>query len=222
VQGVSCVEAQLRNTTNAQILLDKVEFLPQPPFVAEPLSRNLQPEAKGAKACVAVDGVLQFVYRLTYPSEAAAKAQEITDIGRLAVQWRTAMGESGQMRSQNVVRKLLGHKEVEVTVSGLPSSFQLGKAFKATCVVHNHTNRTMVLQLQLRRDLMVGIFVCNLAFQNLGEVAARSSKTCSIELLPLVSGMHELKGFIVEDLNSSKRYPQEKLNLRIFIPAVTE
>ena len=77
VQGVSCVEAQLRNTTNAQILLDKVDFLPQPPFVAEHLSKNLQPEAKGAKACVAVDSILQLVYRLTCPPDAAAKAQEI-------------------------------------------------------------------------------------------------------------------------------------------------
>jgi hypothetical protein len=32
-----------------------------------------------------------------------------------------------------------------------------------------------------------------------------------VELLPLVSGMHELKGIMVEDMTTTKKYMQEKL-----------
>ena len=43
------------------------------------------------------------------------------------------------------------------------------------------------------------------------EVPPRSSRSCTVELLPLVAGMHELKGIMVEDMHTKKKYIQDKL-----------
>ena len=249
VAGTSCVEAQLRNTTRAQMMLDDVTFLASPQFVAESVdmagaaggqqqqqqqqqlggasdggdgSSSSSSSSSSAAAATSAgaaapcwylkpDQVLQLIHRITVKPGCADAAQAATDLGRLEIKWKTALGEPGCILSQPVVRKLPTQKEVQLEIRGAPPELELGEPFLATCVVTNRTARPMSLQLQFRRDLMVGVFVSDLAFQNLGEVGANASKSCTVELLPLVAGMHELKGVMVEDLRTNKKYSQEKL-----------
>ena len=237
VQGISCVEAQLRNTTRAQMMLDAVTFLASPQFVAENVGGEFEAALSSASGVASADDaastvterggetgngavpcwylkpdqVLQLIHRITVKPGCADAAQAATDLGRLEIRWKTAMGEPGCILSQPVVRKLPTTKEVQLEVRGAPAELELGEPFLATCVVTNRTARPMSLQLQFRRDLMVGVFVSDLAFQNLGEVGANASKECTVELLPLVAGMHELKGVMVEDLRTNKKYTQERL-----------
>ncbi|KAF0721361.1 hypothetical protein AaE_010080 [Aphanomyces astaci] len=82
---------------------------------------------------------------------------------RLEVNWKSAMGESGRLQTQPVMRKvgtnyifLVGSvKEATVTVLlPTPVVAQVGQPFVASVLIQNNGTRAMNLQLQLRRDLI--------------------------------------------------------------------
>ena len=67
------------------------------------------------------------------------------------------------------------------------------------------------IQVQFHLESMQGIYVTGKSFQNAGLVQAHTKKTMTFQLLPLMAGLHEIKGVSIVDLVSSQEFPQSKI-----------
>ncbi|RHY03832.1 hypothetical protein DYB36_006605 [Aphanomyces astaci] len=98
-------------------------------------------------------------------------------------------------------------KEATVTVLlPTPVVAQVGQPFVASVLIQNNGTRAMNLQLQLRRDLMLGI----LCSSNVGIVQGKSSVHVSVELLPLIAGLQQIRGVLAVDMDSQVEFAMEK------------
>ncbi|CAN0547409.1 unnamed protein product [Ectocarpus sp. 12 AP-2014] len=61
----------------------------------------------------------------------------------------------------------------------------------------------MTLQLQFRTDGMVGVYVHDQSFRNLGELLPGTFVRFP-QLLALVAGLHELRGCTVADMHTAQ------------------
>ncbi|CAM9312855.1 unnamed protein product, partial [Phaeothamnion confervicola] len=132
-------------------------------------------------------------------------------LGQVEVTWCTTMGEAGCVLSNPVMFNAAPRRGIDVTVEGLPAALALGRAAPCVAAVANRTERAMHLQLQFRTDAMSGVYVDGQSFFNLGEVAPGQMRRVQLRLLPLVAGLHELRGGVAVDMRTAQEYPQEKL-----------
>jgi len=68
-----------------------------------------------------------------------------------------------------------------------------------------------LVQVQFHLESMQGVYVNGRSFQNVGLIPARSKKPFSIQLLPLMAGLHEVKGLTIVDMVTAQEYAQNKL-----------
>lgn len=86
-----------------------------------------------------------------------------------------------------------------------------GEVYTARCALANNTERDLWLQVQFHLEAMQGVYVTGKAFQNAGLVPARSTRPLAFQLLPLMAGLHEVKGVTIVDLVSAQEFHQDRL-----------
>ncbi|CAK4754638.1 unnamed protein product [Aphanomyces euteiches] len=173
IKEESYVEAKIHNITQTPLHIDTIEFVPSPPFQAHELAAEYVLESPGSlylprhssKSLVLPEDAIQRTFKVTAAAHVDLNAGAM-NLGRLEVAWMSAMGEAGRMQTQPVVRKVASAKEASVSII-LPDPCRavVGEPFVATFVIENHTTRPMHLQLQLRRELMVGVLCSSLSHQ---------------------------------------------------------
>ncbi|KAH9080821.1 hypothetical protein Ae201684P_007909 [Aphanomyces euteiches] len=174
IKEESYVEAKIHNITQTPLHIDTIEFVPSPPFQAHELAAD-------SKSLVLPEDAIQRTFKVTAAAHVDLNAGAM-NLGRLEVAWMSAMGEAGRMQTQPVVRKVASAKEASVSII-LPDPCRavVGEPFVATFVIENHTTRPMHLQLQLRRELMVGVLCSSLSHQvrrlSFGKVDALRLRT---------------------------------------------
>ncbi len=187
------------------------------------------------------EDVVQYLYRLTRDESQgggmllAAGAP----LGQLRVSWRTTLGEAGTLLSPRVLcsndtatttrpvelrleRPLVPLSSSSLSSSPLPQSNEdddphadgtlvQGQVYAAHCRLHNNTDKDLWLQVQFHLELMQGVYVTAKAFQNAGLVPARTTKPLTFQLLPLMAGLHDVKGVTIMDMTTSQEYEQHRL-----------
>ena len=88
----------------------------------------------------------QYMFRLK-GKVPAAQLRQVSTLGRMDVQWCTAMGEAGRLQSNTVQRKLPTARGVEVSIVSVPSEVPLETPFELTCCIANTSATEMKLQL---------------------------------------------------------------------------
>ena len=97
------LEAQLDNMADGPITLEKVFLDPKTPFVSKSLNWDLQsPDSTGMRApTLAPRDVTQVAFLIEQQHRNGAKTEMTKDgrivLGRLSIQWRTAMGDTGYL-----------------------------------------------------------------------------------------------------------------------------
>eukprot|EP00624_Nannochloropsis_granulata_P004144 evm.model.NODE_30790_length_18481_cov_18.195553.6 len=158
-----------------------------------------------------------------------------TPLGQLRVSWRTTLGEAGTLLSPRVhcssdvptafrpvelrlVRPLTasmgGGKEEQQLDEGEGDGARVlvqGQVYTAECVLHNNTEKDLWLQVQFHLDAMQGVYVTGKSFQNAGLVPARGTQRLTFQLLPLMAGLHDVKGVMILDLVTAQEFQQERL-----------
>ncbi|KAF0683082.1 Aste57867_24862 [Aphanomyces stellatus] len=205
IKDESYVEAKIQNITQTPLHVETIAFVPSPPFHALELSADT-----AANPLVFPEDTIHRTFKVT--AAHLDLSLGTLNLGRLEVAWKSAMGESGRMQTQPVMRKVGSVKEASVSIQ-LPSSLhaKVGTPFIATFLIQNNGSRAMNLQLQLRRELMVGILCCGLSHQNLGTVQGGTTVTVDVPLLPLIAGLQQIRGVFAVDMDTTVEFPQEKL-----------
>ncbi|ETV64815.1 hypothetical protein, variant 2 [Aphanomyces astaci] len=206
IQDISFVEAKIQNITQIPLHADTIVFVPSPPFEAQQLTA---PDNDNANNLIFPDDSIQCIFKVT--AEHLDLSLGTLNLGRLEVNWKSAMGESGRLQTQPVMRKVGSVKEATVTVLlPTPVVAQVGQPFVASVLIQNNGTRAMNLQLQLRRDLMLGILCSSVSHLNVGIVQGKSSVHVSVELLPLIAGLQQIRGVLAVDMDSQVEFAMEK------------
>ena len=160
-------------------------------------------------------------------------------LGQLRVSWRTTLGEAGTLLSPRVhcssdVAAALRPVELRLarpltaTMGGEKEEQQQeqddgegegegagvlvqGQVYTAECVLHNNSEKDLWLQVQFHLDAMQGVYVTGKSFQNAGLVPARETQRLTFQLLPLMAGLHDVKGVTILDLVTAQEFQQERL-----------
>lgn len=86
-----------------------------------------------------------------------------------------------------------------------PTQMTLGTSYSATLCIINHSDVSLNLQLQFRLPDMFGVVISGKSFINVGEVGGYGgSSVTQVQLVPLMSGLCQVTGCYVVDLNSGK------------------
>ena len=86
-----------------------------------------------------------------------------------------------------------------------------GEVYTAQCALANNTERDLWLQVQFHLEAMQGVYVTGKAFQNAGLVPAHTKRPLAFQLLPLMAGLHDVKGVTIVDLVSAQEFHQDRL-----------
>lgn len=141
---------------------------------------------------------------------------------QLRVSWRTTLGEAGTLLSPRVVcsseaasapRPVEVRLEAPLVPSGSSGQAELvqGRVYTAHCALANNTERDLRLQVQFHLEAMQGVYVTGKAFQNAGLVPAHGKRPLAFQLLPLMAGLHEVKGLTIVDLVTAQEFHQDRL-----------
>lgn len=230
--GCPLVEMAVRNTTQMDLLLESYEFIPEADsglsgellgggsMVAQTGSPGPLYSGSGmhssdnagwgleSSILLSPDDIHQFVYRVEAKGGLSRGSHTL---GRIELCWRTTFGESGSVLSAPIICSVLGGSGVEVKIEGVSGSARVGELEHCMAVITNMTDRPLQLQLQFPMEDMVGVHIHGRSVRNLGEVGPGKEHRCPIDLLPLVAGLHELKGCVVMDMMTAQAYPQGKL-----------
>lgn len=127
------------------------------------------------------------------------------------------MGEAGTLLSPRVVcsneaAPALRPVELKLQEPLAPDSLLVqGQVYTAKCALLNNSDKDLWLQVQFHLDGMQGVYILGKSFQNAGLVPAHASKPLVFQLLPLMAGLHDIKGVTILDLVTSQEFNQDRL-----------
>lgn len=101
-----------------------------------------------------------------------------------------------------------------VTVESVepPNQMKLGVPSSMQFLVVNHSDQEMSLQFKFASEAMEGLMICGSSFKNLESLPAKGGSTVvTMRFIPLQSGLLEIRGCCIEDLNNSQSFPQPLL-----------
>lgn len=130
------------------------------------------------------------------------------EIGSLAVNWRSSLGESGVFMNGASVAYEPRRKvsDVELSIVAVPHTIVSQHPFAATCCVRNNSDVPVRLYLQVRRDQVSEIVPMGVSGVALPEILPGHTTQCSLSLLPLRPGQHAISGIRVFDMGNKKSY----------------
>ncbi len=132
------------------------------------------------------------------------------EIGSLSVEWRSSLGEVGNMRTASIAYEpRLKRADVELAIVAVPRAIRAQCPFAATCCIRNNTAHPVRLYLQVRRDLVGEVVPVGVSGMALNELPPGKTIECTLTLLPLRAGQHAISGVRVFDMTSKKSYNAE-------------
>lgn len=163
-------------------------------------SRNLRPMATSIST-------LGETRRKRYISESFTTRKTPRVMGHMTISWRSALGEVGHL--DNVVtaeEPVIQRNDVEICIYSIPERIEVHQPFVAKCAARNNMEKAVRLYLQVRRDLVGEIVPVGISGVSLGEVKPGSIAKCTITLIALSRGQHNVSGVRVVDVDSSEIY----------------
>ncbi|EWM26215.1 Protein of unknown function DUF974 [Nannochloropsis gaditana] len=163
-----------------------------------------------------------------------------TPLGQLRVSWRTTLGESGtllsplvecssavastappvELRLSRPLRALRREGDSETSsVDVKPAKddqegaavLVQGQVYAAHCTLYNNTDKDIWLQVQFHLDAMQGVYITGKSFQNAGQVRSHGTQNLLFHFLPLMAGLHDVKGITILDMVTAQEYHQDRL-----------
>eukprot|EP00953_Heterococcus_sp_UTEX-ZZ885_P027637 14806-Heterococcus_DN1.PRE.6 len=173
---------------------------------------------------LAPDDTHQYTYRVKRyvstadsSSSSSATVQEqilskgLHTLGHIELAWRTTLGECGAVAS--------GPIQCDVTQQGGVHVALYTVAAQHTAATTTDTEQHQQQPLAVDTPLQLGkVASCIAAVSNLtdkpmhlGELQPYETRQYPLKLLPLVAGLHEVKGCTVVDMQTAQEYSQPKL-----------
>jgi len=151
-----------------------------------------------------VDSSYQYLYRLVPKIEHARAA---TNIGKLDIIWRSALGDRGRLQTSQLQRQPPLLNELKLTLEKLPDVCCVDQPFDANIKLLNTTmEREMDLHLELDQTIIDGYCWLGITKTKLGHLSASKTTTFSISIFPLRTGLINLTGIRVTELRKGEKF----------------
>jgi len=215
-------EAQIQNTSQDRMFLERVSFEPHEsynckdlnyvvqqscPYLNESKSKeNLSPNSAnssskkksifGSSNILLANNVRQYLFML----EQIPGISPLNKLGKLDIQWRTNYGEVGHLQTSTLSRKIPPIEYLHVKVKSInPEIIRVEQPFQCTIELTNNSPSDMNVQFTLaKHDYNSSILCKGKCMRNI-RVESQKSQTFTIQFIPIISGLHSLGGFKVVD-----------------------
>ncbi|ORX61132.1 DUF974-domain-containing protein [Piromyces finnis] len=195
-------EAQIQNTSQDRMYLEKVSFEPHESYhckdlnyVVQQANPYLNDSNKPTKENT--DNVRQYLFML----EQIPGITPLNKLGKLDIQWRTNFGEVGHLQTSTLSRKIPPIEYLHVKVKSItPEIIHVEQPFQCTIEITNNSPSDMNVQFNLTKHDYNGSILCKGKCMRNMRVESQKSQTFTIQFIPIISGLHSLGGFKVIDI----------------------
>lgn len=210
------VESQLTNTTKDAVFINTAALMLSSGQAVAPLPFLQAEESSWPGFYLKPTHCIQLLFQLVQPKLAGADV-----LGHLLIEWRTALGNSGKIRSEPLRPKPPPKMGIHMYFSDIPDQICLEEPFRVTCNVTNQSPVASVhLVLYLLHQKMTGVVISGISGQSLGKLSPLQSKSFPLTLFPLKPGVQKITGIRFVDVLCDKRYDFDNL-LQIYVSSRT-
>jgi len=203
--GYIC-NSEVINKTNSTIYINSANFITEPDFVSQSLNNPenmifLKPENKW-----------EFLFKIDH--ENIYKNSKELLLGKIKINWRTILGETGTFYSGEINRQQPQKKFVLISLLDIPEKLQINEMVKCTMKIVNLSKKEIKPSITIIPSselLITGItsFISE-------PLQPMEEKHMNINILPIQGGIHTFPTVKVHDL-ISKKTNEFKGNLTFFI-----
>jgi len=218
-------EAQIQNTSQNRMYLERVSFEPhdsyhckdlnyvvqdKSPYLNEPKKTNnnsnstttIQKKKKsifGSSNILLANNVRQYLFML----EQIPGISPLNKLGKLDIQWRTNFGEIGHLQTSTLSRKIPPIEYLHVKVTSIqPDIIRIEQPFQCTIELTNNSPSDMNVQFSLSKNDYNSSILCKGKCMKSVKVESQKSQSFTIQFIPIVSGLHSLGSFKLVDIIS--------------------
>eukprot|EP01062_Namystynia_karyoxenos_P084453 TRINITY_DN9936_c0_g1_i1.p1 TRINITY_DN9936_c0_g1~~TRINITY_DN9936_c0_g1_i1.p1 ORF type:complete len:473 (+),score=130.61 TRINITY_DN9936_c0_g1_i1:89-1420(+) len=193
---------ELQNLTALPLSVASVRLDPESAYkVADHSTHN-----KGAawQEMMNPQEVRRFLFELV-PCQAAREAErgQASALGKVHIEWRTNMGEQGQLVTSTITHRPLDRRDLDLTAVA-PERVQLREPFTLRGEVRNNTSFPLESALHLHPERAYPLLFSGAAQRPLPTIPPGGVHQYEIELTPLAVGVQGVSGIELRDLKSDR------------------
>lgn len=142
-------------------------------------------------------------------------------LGKIELLWRTPMGESGQLVTNQINHKALPKPDIELEFLGLKKDFIfVQEPFEIACKVWNRSQQELELQVQFNSEKMFPLAVHGRSFYNLSKIEPGGSKAFSLVLFAVQPGIQAFGGgIVIKQVGAEKQWAVGELTQIVVLNA---
>lgn len=207
------LEAQIQNTAQVPMILEKVTLEPSDFYISSEISLPETGNWSMEQSYLNPSDIRQYLFCLkpktgNYSFNYFRKG---LSIGKLDMVWRTGMGERGRLQTSALQRMAPGYGDLRLTVEKIPAAVVVLQPFRIVCRLHNCSERSLDLVLTLDDKLQPNIAFCSTSGVELGQLPPNNMIDFSVELLPLTPGLQIVSGIRVTDTFLRRTYEHDDI-----------
>ncbi|CCD68178.2 putative trafficking protein particle complex subunit 13 homolog [Caenorhabditis elegans] len=209
------LEAQIENTSNANMFLEKVELDPSQHYNVTSIAH--EDEFGDVGKLLKPKDIRQFLFCLT-PADVhnTLGYKDLTSIGKLDMSWRTSMGEKGRLQTSALQRIAPGYGDVRLSVEKTPACVDVQKPFEVSCRLYNCSERALDLQLRLEQPSNRHLVFCSPSGVSLGQLPPSQHVDFSLNVFPVTVGIQSISGIRITDTFTKRIYEHDDI-AQIFV-----
>uniref|UniRef100_A0AC35TZF8 Trafficking protein particle complex subunit 13 n=1 Tax=Rhabditophanes sp. KR3021 TaxID=114890 RepID=A0AC35TZF8_9BILA len=235
------LEAQIQNTCDHPIVLEKVDLNPSEFYTCSEIkispkstvqlenvtsfisshresSPIVQKKFVNDPIYLNPKDVRQYLFCLSpsMPKHTANQFRGVTTIGKLDMGWRTSMGEKGRLQTSPLIRMAPGYGDLRLIIKSIPAKIQLRRPFEVVFCLYNFCERNLDLKFDVTNTSLKGIEFCCLTGVHLGQIAPNTTVDFKLTLLPVKPGLQYLSGIRILDKFLNRIYEFDEV-FNVFI-----
>jgi len=203
------LEAQVQNITQTTISIDRVTLEPSHTFTVTSLKDDPAP-GQGVVArglCLQVQDSWQYLFCLRpRPEHNNKNLKLVTNIGKLDIVWRTGLCDRGRLQTSQLQRLPPNTGEVRLTFLHAPSYALLNTPFPLVLRLENNCERTVELDLSLKKEGGGKLTWGGVVERSLGLVEPGGSTEVQVEVVLHCTGLQTLQGIHCRDTLLKRSY----------------
>ncbi|XP_039139075.1 trafficking protein particle complex subunit 13 [Dioscorea cayenensis subsp. rotundata] len=228
------LEACIENHTKSNLYMDQVEFEPAPQWSATILKADEHSLERNSKTrdifkppvlILAGGGIYNYLYQLKHASHESGhtRIDGSNILGKLQITWRTNLGESGRLQTQQILGTPVAHKDIDLRIVEVPAVVILERPFLLHLVLTSQTDKTVgPFEVFIsERDSGEEKFVMVNGIQKLvlPPLESFGSTNFDMNMIATRLGVQRITGITIFDTKEKKAYDPLP-DLEIFVDAV--
>ncbi|CAD6195309.1 unnamed protein product [Caenorhabditis auriculariae] len=204
------LEAQIENTSNIEMFLERVELEPSKHYKVTNIKHRTENKVCGS--ALRPKDIRQFLFCLSpVDAQNTLGYKDLTSIGKLDMSWRTSMGERGRLQTSPLQRIAPGYGDVRLSIEETPACVPVRTPFQILCRLYNCSERSLDLQLRLDQVENKQLVFCTPSGTTLGQLAPSQHVDFKLDVFPVTVGFQSISGIRITDGFTKRTYEHDDI-----------